>query len=60
MNWNHGHFVVNDELPFASFSSLLRNFGVGNKDSDDNDDFDDDYVDFDDDDDVKKTQPTHL
>jgi len=52
--------VVNDELPFASFSSLLRNFGVGNKDSDDNDDFDDDYVDFDDDDDVKKTQPTHL
>jgi hypothetical protein len=51
--------VVNGELPCASFSWLLHNFGVGNNYSDDNDDFDCDDDD-DDDDDVKKTQPTHL
>jgi len=63
MNWNYGHFVVNDELACASFSWLLHSFGVGNNDSDDNDDLDYDEDDDDDDDvddDVKKTQPTHL
>lgn len=54
MNWNYGHFVVNDKLLCASFSWLLYSFGVGNNDSDDNDDHD--Y----DDDDVKKIQLTHL
>lgn len=62
MNWNYGHFVVNDELPCARFSWLLHNFGVGNNDSDDNDDFDDgdDFDNDDDDDDDVEKYPTHL